>query len=517
MTSQDVKRLRKEGNLEEALNLAQSLVANEPDNIWFIRAIAWVHHDYLKQANSNQDFDSFMSHLTAIGNLDLPRDEKMIFDTCSWQIGKMVYSLVKSQSLDQLGGIFECIKEFPFVRPSESFSFLLKAFAKAGEKWSSFVPFVDWWGLHNLREPDFVKEEFEGRKTMSLAEKVHIAYAKALLSPMQEISISPDGMVQFKTEARDSQDFTRHLGEVIEAHPELTFLPYFHAKLLIQSGTKDSALKTILPFARKKAKEYWVWQVLAEIFEDDDYKAMACNCKALSLGAQDGYLVKLRQSLAETLVDQGKFDEARTEIDILFNTRNQKGWKIPTIVDSWRHSTWYNSANNLGTNEKLYLEKSAIADELLYADVPQEIVVIDNVNAPKKMASFVIAKGQQGFFNYQKTNIKPQPGDLFSFRLERVGNEGYCKVLTAQRASDELIRTHEAVDVFEGQFQKVTGKDFGFVNIDSASGIFVPPNLASGFSEGVQDVKGKAVLTFNKSKREWGWKAVSMKLVSDSL
>ena len=89
MPAKEIKELRQVGKLEEALNLAKAELQAEPDNIWPKRNISWVYYDFLKQNSSPEHFDEFISWLNEIKNLQLPVEEKMLFEQLCWQIGKM--------------------------------------------------------------------------------------------------------------------------------------------------------------------------------------------------------------------------------------------------------------------------------------------------------------------------------------------------------------------------------------------------------------------------------------------
>src|SRR5690606_37036088 len=107
----------------------------------------------------------------------------MIFDNCAWQIGSLVYSLQKEEHVDyrKINDLFSIIRDFHFSEPSDAYSFLYKAFNKGYQNWSDYVEFADWWGFENFRSEDYLKEEFNGKKIMALAEQAYIAYSKKLL------------------------------------------------------------------------------------------------------------------------------------------------------------------------------------------------------------------------------------------------------------------------------------------------------------------------------------------------
>ena len=48
MPASEIKELRKSGQLEEALEMAQNELNLTPDNIWAKRNISWVYYEFLK-------------------------------------------------------------------------------------------------------------------------------------------------------------------------------------------------------------------------------------------------------------------------------------------------------------------------------------------------------------------------------------------------------------------------------------------------------------------------------------
>ena len=94
----------------------------------------------------------------------------MVFDNCAWQIGSVVFALNKTEQIDfhKINELFEIVKEFHFTKPSEAYSFIYKAFHKGYHNWSNYLSFADWWDFLFLRSEDYLKEEYNGKKIMSI-------------------------------------------------------------------------------------------------------------------------------------------------------------------------------------------------------------------------------------------------------------------------------------------------------------------------------------------------------------
>lgn len=500
MSFKEINELRKKGELEEALQMVNRDLENEPDSIWIKRAASWVYYDYIKNNVKPENYQTFIQYLGKLKDLNLPEDDSMVFDKVAWQIGSMVYSLQKEEHQDynKYDVIFDIIKSYNFKAPSESYSFLLKSFIKISEVWQGFLDFADWWNLEHLRKEDFLMEEYKGRKTPSLAERAYIAYAKKLL---EGEPVDHFGNNRAIDKERISA-FMPKLDKFIEEYPDFLYPPYYKAKLLLVLGDEEDVLSAFIPFARQKKNDFWVWEQMADIFHDDDELRMACYCKALSLKTQEDFLVKLRQVFAALLVEKELYDEAKTEIEILTDTRQKNQWGIPRQVTLWKEADWYKSAETKPNNYNLYGKHKGKAEEILFREIPEEVIVVEFVNKDKKMISFVKDKQMNGYFKYSGLIDKPTVGDILKVRFSGELQNGFNKVLTVTKCKDD-VKT-EALRSFEGTFEQLAGKDFGFCD-----NVFIDAQVLNGLNISSGDkINGKAIISYNKKKNEWGWKAI---------
>jgi hypothetical protein len=502
MSFREIKELRQAGKLDEALQMANQALETEPENIWNKRAAAWVYYDYLKKNAQPESFEAFKENLIRIKDLQLPEDEKMVFDSCAWQIGKLVFALQETEPVDygKINELFDIIKDFHFTKPSEAYSFIYKAFQKGYQNWSNYLAFADWWNIENFRPEDYLKEEFNGIRMTSIAEQAYIAYSKKLLDgePLDAF-----GQLREIDKAK-IQSFLPKLDVLIEKHPEFVYPPYFKAKLLLALGDDDNVLSAFLPFAKQKRNDFWVWELMAEIFSEDKEIKFACYCKALSLKTPEDFLVKLRQTFSEMLIEKRMYNEAKTEIQKVIATREKHEWKLPNQIVQWTEQEWYKSATAKKDNQDLYSSHIRQAEEILFQDIPEEIIVVEFVNENKSMLNFVKDKRKFGFFKYTGILTKPHIGDLLKVRFTGDGQYGFYKILTAKKADPNT--TSDAIKDFEGTLKVISPQNFGFIE-----DIFVEPKIIeeSKLTDG-QQVKGRAILSFNKKKNGWGWKAIEI-------
>lgn len=499
MPAKEIKELRQLGKLEEALTMAKAELEVQPDNIWGKRNISWVYYDYLKQSVAQVDLGNFISNLSAIKNLELPAEEKMLFDNLSWQIGSMLFKSLGTDTLhrSKLLNLIEISSSFAYTKPSEGYSFLFKAFHKALKVDSSYLNFANWWDFDNFREEDYKKDTLpDGKEVMAIAEQAYIAYAKRLL-PIQ----NPDGEVIFDKEK--ALAFIKKLSVLEERQPEYQYPAYFKAKLLLAVGDKEHMLESLLPFAKKKRNDFWVWEILAEAFSSDPNKVFACYCKALSCKSPEEMLVGLRQKIAKILISKTYLSEAKTEIEFLVKSRNDKGFKIPGEVLNWQCQEWFKNASVLKSNNDLYKKFVPEAEALLFYDVPEELIIVDYVNSDKKILNFIASEEKFGFLKYDRFFRDVRIGDVLKVRFQGGVNEGMHQTYTIVKVEEVNFKKKFMKEV-EGQIKIPFGKNFGFVN-----DIFIQPsiitklNLIDGLS-----FSGVAIKSYNKDKKLWSWKVI---------
>jgi hypothetical protein len=413
----------------------------------------------------------------------------------------MLFKIQNSEPIDytRVNQIFDIVKECHFTKPSESYSLLMKAFQKGSQNWSRFIEFADWWGLENFGDEDYQQEEYNNRQMPALVDKVYGTYCKKLI---EGEAVDTFGAVR-EVDKDKIKEFLPQLDVIIEKHPEYRYLSYYKAQMLLETGNKENALVSFLPFAKQKQNDFWVWGLMAEIFKEDKDLEFACYCKALSLKSPNEFLIKTRHEFSKLLVERELFAEAKAEIKNIVSVRQAKGWKIPNNIIQWIENDWYKDAEEISNNKSLYEKHRKKAEELLYRDLPEHLVVIEFVNHNKNILSFIKDKKFNGFFNYEGFVKKPKIGNIIKVRLEAVGNDGFHRVLTLETIEDSSkIELPTSIKEVSGIIRIPDGKDFGFLE-----DVFVNPDIIKFHKFKNKDhIKGKAMLSFNKKQDNWGWK-----------
>ena len=505
MPAKEIKELRQSGRLEEALKMANEELKAQPDNIWAKRNICWVYYEYLKVNSTIENIEVFIDNLVKLKELQLPVEENMVFDNAAYQIGKVLFALNKMEQPDytKINQIFDIVKVFHFTKPSESYSFLYKAFHKGYKNWSRYIEFADWWGFNNFFESDYLKEKMpNGKEVMAIVEQAYIAYSKKILEGF------PSEMNQFERviDKDKINSFLPSLELIIEKYPDYQYPQYFKAKLLLASGDKENVLASFLPFAKQKKNDFWVWELMSDVFENDDERKTACLCKALSLKSPEDFLIKTRQKLADILIGKELFSEAKTEIVKIIKTREKHDWKVPFNISKWTQESWFTAAQEKHNNKEYYSKYITVAEDILFLDVEEELVLIEFVNSDKKMLNFIKDKSMSGFFNYSHDLKQPKIGDVLKVRLLKIGAEGFYKVLTLKKADSDLKENSEAHKIFQGKTRINDGSLFGFIE-----DVFIPNNIVKEHKlTNGQVASGKAILSYNKKKEAYGWKCYSI-------
>ena len=493
MSFAEVKNLRKAGSLEEAFIMAQVDLNTEPENIWNKRSMSWVYFDQLKAAALAEEFQRFEGILTAIATLELPAEEHMFWEQICWQVGKMAFAVQKVDHVDysMLDRLFQHIAGFSFPKPTAPYSFLLKAFQKSNKTWLKYQSFLEWWGIENLMPEDYLSEVMpDGKKAMSLAEQVAIAYARRLT----EAPVTRE-----KIEA-----FIPMLDQMIHDHPEYQYPPYYKGKLLLAIGDHENVFSAFLPFARKKQSEFWIWDMLAETFPKTDIRYAACLCRALQCRTEPHFLGKVRTKLAAWLIANQYPKEAKTEIEAITAVYGAEGWKLSPEIQTRIKEDWFQQTTGLQDNRAFYQQFQDLAEEILFGDIPEEVIVVDFVNRDKNVLYFVGNQGKHGGLKYGKRLRNVRIGDLLLARFSDESRDGMYRVYTLQPAEKETVSALKRN--FEGVLSIRAGQPFGFV-----SDIFVEPDfiknnqLANG-----QSVKGICIVSWNKKKETMVWKMVTI-------
>ena len=149
-------------------------------------------------------------------------------------------------------------------------------------------------------------------------------------------------------------------------------------------------------------------------------------------------------------------------------------------------------------------------DDGVFHDTLHEIVgVVDHVNFPKGVLHVIAGREIDGVIDLSETNASI--GDHIALRVARYSTRKgvRTRVVTATPTDAEVDET--VCRRFRATVRISNGMGF------TDNGIFIPPDIVR--SHDMQDdelVSGRAVINFNKKKRSWGWKALTIDALQDT-
>lgn len=499
MPAKEIKELRVSGKINEAYDLALTELQADSNNVWTKRNMSWVLYAQLDLLVA--DLNLFLLKIEEVKSLNLPDSEEMFFDNLSIVIGKAARAISSHVPMDniKLFSLFDSIKILPLKRKSKWFTFLFTSFHKGMKETERYIEFADWWDFSNFREEDFLKETMQnGKEIMAVVEQAYIAYAKKILEGERH-----DFDIMKNVNKDKIYEFMPKLDVIVENHPEYQYPPYFKAKLLLALGDNENMLSALLPFAKKKKNDFWVWDTLSEAFRNDEEKVVACYCKALSCKSPEEMLVNLRQRMAAIFIKKQLFNEAKTEINLLVKSKTTHGFKIPYNVADWMNQDWYKKATSKTSNVDFYKNHIDAAEGLLFSDIPEENIIVEFVNSDRKILNFIASETKFGFLKYERFLKDVKVGDVLKVRFQSYSAEAASKVYTLALTTDDNFK-NQFIKEIEGDARIQEGKSFGFIH-----NTFLHPSIVSRnkITNGMH-IKGIAMKTFNAEKKQWGWKLI---------
>lgn len=497
MPAKEIKELRQAGKLDEAYAMAKTELDADPENIWGKRNMSWVLYSQLDEASNS--ISAFLAKMEEVKILEFPASENMFWENISIVISKAARAISNTVPIDlnKLHLLFDAIKPLPLKKDVKWYSLLYSGFHKGMKNSYRYLEFADWWNFENFKPEDYQKDKMpNGREIMALVEQAYIAYTKHLLPKYKD-----SGDTLFNREK--AEEFLPKLTELAEKYPAFQYPAYFQAKILFALGDKDNMLSALLPFAKKKRNDFWVWEILSEAFSSDQEKVFACYCKALSCKSPEEMLVGLRLKMAGLLIDKRLYNEARTEIDLLVFARTEHGYRLPNEIIAWQATEWYKQAIALKSNYGLYKKYISYAESLLFSDVPEELVIVEFVNSDKKILNFIASELKYGFFKYDRFFSEVKIGEVLKVRFQRGSKESLNQLYTAVKVDDKEFKKQFLKEV-TGAIKIPLDKPFGFID-----DVFIHPSLVSKLklTDGME-FKGNAIKAYNKEKKQWSWKLI---------
>lgn len=238
--------------------------------------------------------------------------------------------------------------------------------------------FVRMWNLENLRDEDWEQFHAEsGNDFQSNVEKLISVYVKELKTDKAEAP----------------EEFCQLVDKALEKYPNNQNMPYFKAAILIGKGKTGEALDYYKDMILRFPSKFYLWSQAAELVDDPDTK-IGLLCKALTCGAEDEFVGGVRLKLAGLLIKKELKANARYELKKYRHIYMAKGWHLK--------QAFFNLVGQAGTvtaesNDDLYAEYAAKADEFIYSALPAMVAVKtgtlmadDRFHPGRKIATWIL-------------------------------------------------------------------------------------------------------------------------------
>ena len=488
----DITTMCKAGQVQKAYDLAKVDLEVMPSDLWIQRAVGWALYYMIKSDSEAGDYGKLLRHIDELKSLDqltLAYDS-MIFDNVQFQIASFIQNHIPLTDIEasaKLATIFLKLKDYNF-KSSKGHSYLLRSCLKF-DNWQEFPDFFDWWNLDNLTKEDYTPYvNQKGQKIMTLAERAFIANAKALLR------LNNLGRIE---------QFLPKLNNLMNNHKEMMYPGYFYGKLLLALGSNsDEALKVIIPFARIKNTEFWVWQLLSDVFSNDEDKQLACLLRAVNCRTQEIFLGKVHIKLATLYIKRGLLGAARFHIDAVTRCYISQGWRLPNEIDCWIHQPWLNATT---PDKDIPIDYMSITNAILCDGAEECIAVVTHVDENSRKAFIVYGKEKR---MAQKFRFKVHAGEVL--KLHYIIDSGdRIKVLSS--TSVQLPSDIDYVKYVEGKIEKSEDKEYDFLKSGSFR-CFISPNIIRKYNlKNGDNVRSLTVYDYDKKRNKWNWSCVNVK------
>ena len=505
----NVKSLRQEGRLEEALTLALAENEAHPDDPRTWNDVVWCYDALCKRAAVQGDLMSFGKAFEELVSMNEFEKNQMLSDTMCWRLRALLAnsaSKVKSEEIPALADkVFEMAKHIHPTIPSEPYTVLCKAFYKLREHWSSFPVFMEWWGWDSFRPEDYACEiGLDGHNSpVSIVEGCHIGAAKILIKQHDKEAI----MV-----------FLPRMEQLNHDYPEMTYLGYYIGKLMFATGQAgQEALEALCPFVRKKRSEFWAWQLLSEAFPDDREKKLACLLRAADCRTKEEFLLNVRLQLTYLFLNGHDYANASYQLHKYVAEKARQKKMLSRDVWHLTQESWF-AQNNPKERPAVNLDFMAITNEIVFGDVPYHIGVVSHVSADKKMVTMIYGKEKSGFFKYDRFLKTIHPGDFLKLKWEDISSDGFVRpMICSQITEAEAMTLQTSEGPLDNFFRRVSGKVSSnragtawFVKFNEASA-FIPHDLLRRHPLQVGDsISARILWDRNHTRGDWGWKCVEI-------
>ncbi len=450
MGFKEVNALRKEGKLQEALEMARGDYASRQDQ-WSAAALYWClnelyktidepeekraiveqMHEVIGHMRRDEEDDIAGRALAAADRALRPHHDEIMAASQQSKEGDAVaayravmefYDEVASEDRETVGWIvyrsLHAGKELPSLErrrmlnnylrlelpaPSILHSRILAeamATERAEKENFKFTRFVELWGLENLRDEDWQEGKTQdGNRYPSLVERMITLYTA-------EVKDEP--------EVTPSEAFMTVLDRAIKRWPSNDNALRGKALCLLRLGQHDEALAVYKRLVLMLPSKTYLWGELAALVADPQQR-ISLLCKGLDVKAPDQLKGKMRLALIDALVAQQQWPWALAELNKHREIYERNGWNLSNTFKSLARRI----PSGTVPAQQRYSDHTAAADAFIYSELPSVVMVKTgdftdtvtdrNTGRPKKVNKWVLT-AQDG----TQQRIKPRQMGLAS-------------------------------------------------------------------------------------------------------
>lgn len=425
--SKTVFALRKQGKINEALELGRKVFQQNASDNWNVRAFGWSLHDAIKGAGQDKNFQLQNDLIEELLSLPVSNEDEVLFKTCNYWRGRLQSGLERNSDLKhisdlrkkgQLADAWNLIEEILGNNPEDGpawaergwilFSFLkaelaldksgsdrvgkilqqyqsqqkhdkpgllhsmmlnLAVRAHRSEIFEDFISFFQWW------EPSssYRKEDYDpfvnpsipipptGGKPQSLVEKA----ASALNRAIQDSTKVNQATLEWAD---------RTFKDLIDNKPDHLWAPLWRSKTLSAMNKTNEARALLIPFARTKSSQSWVWKGLAETYpvKEDMHLALLSQAYFCGQSSDEIFNLSIYQMLADVFNLRQQYPQSLYFLERIQSVRLNKKYSTDNIDQQMTQDIFENVTSASEPEIQKCLKDWAIsAQDILTEGLPQ--------------------------------------------------------------------------------------------------------------------------------------------------
>lgn len=420
-------------NIDNAYNLAQQLILKDGNDEWNQRAYAWCLIDLVKRESKIENSNQLSEFIEKLNQATIPDDEVLVNQKqfalnmanpyqqeLNRKIGEAKELSQKGEHKEAANAYFRLLKNNPDnLKLQENFAWelyhlskivierkplnidflnryfneyfklnvskpsllhqcflriALKVFelqknnvSNMNKSYFDFGCFICNWGLDNLSQEDYKPSYYDKNDN----------------GVISKLELQPNAISVFRYACQsclDSKnyDYLSNILEYIyvqENYKKIVgdniWVKWDLAKSLHFLGRYDEAKKMTLELIKEKASEYWLWEFLGDICGKDSIAtAIQCYSKALTLQKDINFVAKLKIKLAQLLIENELFMNAKNEISEVIRFYENSGKSIPENLVYLSQTEWYITEYDSTDNQDFYISQAKLAMDVMYSDYP---------------------------------------------------------------------------------------------------------------------------------------------------